>query len=297
MMKKPFFFKLFLFLSLFLSVLTSCSSDESDNSIDTKELTTAQTEFMDLLKSKYPTQVVQFNTETAIENAPFVTNQKLTFTFSSSGMLFIDTNPAKNDGDEIELLVFTISGKEYVWKDAKNDVSYALSLTTENFINEVNVFKTSTNTLYASLITVVTDIVTENPGENKIESYYFFTDDNIECAPVSQSKPLVSTVHIISKPCQSSSAALTFYFDLMKSINTGTYTVLASEGINVTPGAGKVTIVFYSHDSKTWFAQSGTVTVTTNSNDESKIDVTFKDLVMKAEDGTETTFTGQIIGV
>lgn len=133
--------------------------------------------------------------------------------------------------------------------------------------------------------------------ETKEGSYYFFEDDKLECTPISQSRPLVSTVGIISYPCQSSSAALSFYFDLMKVINIGSYEVLASEKINVTPGEGKVTIVFYSHDSKNWYAQSGTVTVTTNSDDSSKINLKFKNLLMKAEDGTETTFTGQIIGV
>ena len=104
-------------------------------------------------------------------------------------------------------------------------------------------------------------------------------------------------MHIISNPCQSSSAALTFYFDLLKVINVGTYNVSASNEINVIPGAGKLTIVFYSHDSKNWFAQSGKVEVTTNSDDPLKIDLKFKDIVMKAEDGTETTFTGQIIAI
>lgn len=133
--------------------------------------------------------------------------------------------------------------------------------------------------------------------ETKEGSYYFFGDDNIECAPVSQGKTLVSIVHIISKPCQSSSAALTFYFEVMQEIEVGSYEVLASESINVYPEKGQVSIVFYSHDSKNWYAQSGTVTITTNSDDSSKIDLKFKNLIMKAEDGTETTFTGQIIGV
>ncbi|MGY5355574.1 hypothetical protein [Wenyingzhuangia sp. IMCC45467] len=273
--------------------LSACSSEE-DSQLKETELTTEQKEFIALLKSNYPTQVVSFNTGTAIDNAPYASNQKLTFTFSSSGMLFIDTNPEKNDGDEIELPVFSINGNEYVWKDAGHDLTYALSLTAENYINEINVFKTSTNTFYASLVTIV---INENPSETNTESYYFFGDDNMECTPISQGKPLVSTVHIISNPCQSNSAALTFYFDLMKVINAGTYTVLASEGINVVPGAGKLTMVFYSHDAKNWFAQSGTVTVTTNSDDASKIDLKFKDILMKAEDGTETNFTGQIIGV
>ncbi|ANW94870.1 hypothetical protein AXE80_00540 [Wenyingzhuangia fucanilytica] len=287
---KNYLITVFTVCSFFLS---ACSSGE-DSQLKESELTIEQKEFIALLKSNYPTQVVSFNAETAIENAPYTSNQKLTLTFSSSGMLFIDTNPEKNDGDEIELPVFSINGNEYIWKDIEHDLTYALSLTAENYINEINVFKTSTNTFYASLVTVA---INENPSETNTESYYFFGDDNMECTPISQGKPLVSTVHIISNPCQSSSAALTFYFDLMKVINAGTYTVLASEGINVVPGAGKLTMVFYSHDAKNWFAQSGTVTVTTNSDDASKIDLKFKDILMKAEDGTETTFTGQIIGV
>lgn len=278
---------------LFTAFFYACSSGD-DSIKEELELTTEQKEFISVFTANYPTQTVSFNTNTAISGAPFVENQKITLTFSSSGMLFIDTDPDKNDGDEIELPVFTINGDEYVWEDAENDLSYALSLKADNFINKINVLRTSTNLLYASLKEV---IVGGNNGGDKTDSYYFFGDDNIECTPISQGKPLVSTVHIISNPCQSNSAALTFYFDLMKVINAGTYNVLASEGINVVPGVGKLTMVFYSHDSKNWFAQSGTVEVTVNAIDSSEIDLKFEGIVMKAEDGTETTFTGQIIGV
>ncbi|NIJ44181.1 DNA-binding beta-propeller fold protein YncE [Wenyingzhuangia heitensis] len=141
-------------LSLFLLlILSSCSKE--DSAMESESLTDAQEEFIALLKTNYPTQIVNFNTDTALIGGPFVENQKLTLTFSSSGMLFIDTDPDKNDGDEIELPSFDIDGKEYVWKDTSSDLSYRLSLKTDNTINEVNVFKTSNNNFYASLKEVV----------------------------------------------------------------------------------------------------------------------------------------------
>ncbi len=137
----------------------------------------------------------------------------------------------------------------------------------------------------------------QEPVTNSTESNYTFADDGMTCKPISQGRPFVSTVHVISEPCQSSSAALTFYFDLSKPIKPGTYKIKPSSEIDVLTGAGNTTMVFYNHKSKYWYAQSGTVTVSTNTKDATKLDVKWSNLEVSTNDGDKTTFTGQLIGV
>lgn len=76
---------------------------------------------------------------TANVGAPYTLNQKVNFTFSSSGMLFIDVDPAAANGDEVNIASFTLVGQEYVWEDTQAGFKYALSLTSNSEINEINV--------------------------------------------------------------------------------------------------------------------------------------------------------------
>lgn len=136
-----------------------------------------------------------------------------------------------------------------------------------------------------------------DPKTDSTESNYTFADDGMTCKPISQGRPIASTVNVISEPCQSRSAALTFYFDFLKVITPGTYKILSSSDVNTVPGSGNTTMVFYNHKSKTWYAKSGTVTVTTNATDTTKLDVKWTNLEVGSEDGDKTTFSGQLIGV
>lgn len=271
------------------SFFSACSSDDATMS---DELTPAQKDFIELLKSNYPTQVVSFNTDTAINNAPYAVNQKTIFTFSSSGMLFIDANPEKNDGDEIELPVFTISGNEYIWKDAEHDLSYVLSLTTENFINEINVFKTSTHTFYNSLKVDSGDI-----EEEKTYSYLLLPND-IECT--SQIKNKIATdqrlIAMTTKFCDGSQKSLNFNFKADADISVGTYEVQVTSMEEKNPAEGKVTIsLFFNGDN--YYGKSGSVTIKTNNTLNTLVDCVFEGLVLKNSNDDEIVISGQILGV
>lgn len=81
---------------------------------------------------------LQFTTSN--NGAPYNLNQVVRFTISSSGALFIDTDPDSNNGDEISIAEFTVSGTgEIIWLDIPGGFRYALSLTSSG-INEINVF-------------------------------------------------------------------------------------------------------------------------------------------------------------
>lgn len=109
--------------------------------------------------------------------SPYSLNQETTFTFSSSGMLFIDQDPAAANGDEISISIYTTEGDEFVWKDETNDLSYQLSLKQDNSINEVNVFKTSTNSFLGQFIPKV-----DNSGGSNLVAEFEgqYTVSNVE---------------------------------------------------------------------------------------------------------------------
>ncbi|MGY5351827.1 hypothetical protein ACXGQW_04570 [Wenyingzhuangia sp. IMCC45533] len=302
-MIREFLLKLFVLLISSTFMLTSCSSD-ADDSMSSEEkqeekqedgegdLTQAQKDFIEVLKSKYPTQVVNFNTETAIGNAPYVKNQKLTFTFSSSGMLFIDTNPEKNDGSEIELPGFIISGKEYVWKDVDKDLSYALSLKADNTINEVNVSKSSDNTFYNSL-KVSTD-------EIEVEKTYSFLllPGDIECTAQTRNKIETDQrlITMRTKFCDGSQKSVNFNFKADTDISTGTYPIQATTSEERNPDSGKVAVRLFI-DGENYYGTTGSVIVRTNSKGSTTVDCVFESLVLKNAKNEEIVISGQILGV
>ncbi|MDK1309711.1 hypothetical protein [Pseudoalteromonas ardens] len=67
----------------------------------------------------------------------YADGQKVRFTFSSSGMMFIDTDPEANNGDEMSLDDVMMEGSEYVYKD--DGFIYKVSVT-ETGLNEINLF-------------------------------------------------------------------------------------------------------------------------------------------------------------
>ncbi|WP_010135679.1 hypothetical protein [Ochrovirga pacifica] len=285
---KHYINKLFYFVAM--AVLMACTSDNGPES--EAGLTQNQQDFIALLKLKYPTQVVNFTTETAINEAPYAVNQKTTFTFSSSGMLFIDTNPEKNDGDEIELPVFTISGNEYIWKDTEQDLSYVLSLTAENFINEINVFKTSTNTFYNSLK------VSSDAIEVEKTYSYLLLPNEIECT--SQTKNKIETdqrlITMRTKFCDGSQKSLSFNFKADIAIATGTYQIQATNAEEKNPLEGNVAVSLFI-DGENYYGQSGTITIKTNNTLNTLVDCVFEGLVLKNSNDDEIVISGQILGV
>ncbi|QPB85440.1 hypothetical protein CWC22_020705 [Pseudoalteromonas rubra] len=67
----------------------------------------------------------------------YADGQKVRFTFSSSGMMFIDTDPEAGNGDEMSLDDVMMEGSEYVYKD--DGFIYKVSVT-ETGLNEINLF-------------------------------------------------------------------------------------------------------------------------------------------------------------
>lgn len=288
MMKKQLLFISLLFLTLFIG----CTSDGDNTLSETAELTKGQEDFIELLKSKYPTQTVNFNTETALASSPYVKNQKLTLTFSSSGMLFIDTDPEKNDGDEIELPVFSIEGNEYIWKDTANDLSYALSLRTDNTINEVNVSQTSSSTFYASLKEYTDGI------ETKKTYSFLLLPNNIECT--AQIKNKIETdqrlISMRTKFCDGSQKSLNFNFKADAAIGLGSYEIQATDKEERNPEAGKVALRLFI-DGENYYGVSGTVNIKANTTVNTLIDCVFDALVLENSDEEQLTISGQILSI
>ncbi len=86
--------------------------------------------------------IVEMEFSFANAGAPWALGTLMHFTFSSSGMLFIDENPAANDGDEIQIDSVELQGSEFIWEDAASGYSYALSMNGAA-INEVNLMQGS----------------------------------------------------------------------------------------------------------------------------------------------------------
>lgn len=126
-----------------------------------------------------------------------------------------------------------------------------------------------------------------------------FDDDNIVCTPIS-SNVSISTLGILSvimKPCQNSSSKLDGYFKFGGKPAAGTYTVIGTAGTfpniaNVPEG--QFTMVFYGHASEALFSTSGTIELTVNSDDATKLDMKWTDVVMEGVE-TTTKFSGNLV--
>jgi hypothetical protein len=80
---------------------------------------------------------------TANSGAPYAEGDQVLFTWSGSGLLFLDTNPEAEDGSEITLEQAGVTGSEYIWRDTDSGLDYAVSLTSANELNEINVLSGS----------------------------------------------------------------------------------------------------------------------------------------------------------
>lgn len=144
-------FKLTLLATIICSSLfISCGDDDSTEPETQQDQTANAT-----LPASVSGQVVNFTFTAAQPGAPYTLNQEVKVTFSSSGMFFLDSDPAANNGDEVNVASFTTVGNEIVWADAANDYSYALSFKADSSINELNVSQTSTSTFLGSFEPIV----------------------------------------------------------------------------------------------------------------------------------------------
>lgn len=125
-----------LYLLAFLFFLGSCSSD--DDSMDEPGLT-------------LPTAVSgsQHNLECSFANtgAPYPVGHQANFSFGSDGSLSIDFDPNNSNGNEVNVSSGSQVNNEFVWEDASGGYKYALSLTADDSLNEVNVFDLQDNFL------------------------------------------------------------------------------------------------------------------------------------------------------
>jgi hypothetical protein len=166
--RKSIAFYLLLSLAMFF---TACSDDDSE----TPTTNPSPSGSSGTLPSSVKGQVVNMKFTAPQAGAPYSLDQEVTFTFSSSGMLFIDENPAAKDGDEITISSFTKEGNEFVWKESSKDHSYALSLKADSSINEVNLSQTSTATFLGQFVPIASSsggaaLVAELEGSYTVSS-------------------------------------------------------------------------------------------------------------------------------
>lgn len=129
-----------------------------------------------------------------------------------------------------------------------------------------------------------------------------FSDDNMVCTPFFGA-PVISAQGILSvimNPCQNSSSKLDGYFKYGGRPMAGTYTVVGTAGtfpIATNIGATEYSMVFYNHYSSELYSTSGTVVLTVNADDNTKLDMVWTDVTMEAGDGYSVKFSGKFTGI
>ncbi|WP_125779221.1 hypothetical protein [Pseudoalteromonas rubra] len=99
----------------------------------------------------------------------YADEQKVKFTFSSSSMMFIDTDPEANNGDDMSLDDVMMEGTEYVYKDEQNGFVYRVSVTPTG-LNEINLFTMEKVLLGSFVAEGMTNLalVTSRAGEYRV---------------------------------------------------------------------------------------------------------------------------------
>ncbi|QTL37383.1 hypothetical protein [Pseudoalteromonas viridis] len=99
----------------------------------------------------------------------YADGQKVKFTFSSSSMMFIDTDPEANNGDDMSLDDVMMEGTEYVYKDEQNGFVYRVSVTPTG-LNEINLFTMEKVLLGSFVAEGMTNLalVTARAGEYRV---------------------------------------------------------------------------------------------------------------------------------
>ena len=128
-----------------------------------------------------------------------------------------------------------------------------------------------------------------------------FDDDNMVCTAYS-SNPSINAQGILSlvmNPCQNSGSKLDGYFKYGNRPTAGTYTVVGTAGSfpnTIGMGETEYSMVFYGHGSEALYSTSGTIELTVNADDDTKLDMNWTDVTME---GTETSvkFSGSFTGL
>ncbi len=116
-----------------------------------------------------------------------------------------------------------------------------------------------------------------------------------------QQHSLPELIHLNLDKCNGDTnrPTLTLNFEKSQTIGAGTYSVTSSN----TPGAGEVYIYAVKYNFTDWVASAGSVVVTQNADDDTKIDIELKSITMQNQNAEDTlnpatdTLTGYIIKI
>ena len=165
------------------------------------------------------------------------------------------------------------------------------------------VTNTTSGTATTGTTTSTTGTTTSTTGSTATKSSYTFSDDGIECTPFS-SNPSINAqgiLSVVSNPCQDSGGKLDGYFKYNNRPSTGTYTIVGTAGTfpnSFSLSDSEYSFLFYNHAGTTWYATSGTVTLTASSGDSTKLDMNWKDVTMTSADGSKTVkFSGTLLAL
>ncbi len=123
---------------------TACQKDEGVDFVDEPEPITLNNP--DLPANLSGTEVTLKFTNN-LGRAPFKFGQEALFTFSEFGEMFIDSDPNRFDGNEIEMSTLVLVGSDYQWEDTPSRHRYTLVLHADERIKAVNVSDLNDNLL------------------------------------------------------------------------------------------------------------------------------------------------------
>lgn len=128
------------YLSVFSLILLvgACSSDDGEDDLQEPSIT---------LPGPISGSTYNLVCSFANNGAPAQVGEEANFSFGADGSLNIDFDPAANNGNEVTVASGSQVNNEFVWEDSNGGYKYALSLTADDSLNEVNVFDLSENFL------------------------------------------------------------------------------------------------------------------------------------------------------
>ncbi len=132
-------------------------------------------------------------------------------------------------------------------------------------------------------------------GANEV----IFDDDNTVCTPYSSNLSINAQgiLSVVMNPCQNSGSKLDGYFKYGSRPVAGTYTVVGTAGTfpnTVGMAETEFSMLFYGHAAETLYSTGGTITLTENADDATKLDMSWTDVTMETAGGTSLKFSGKL---
>tara|TARA_B100001109_G_C18862541_1_gene474841 strand:- start:3647 stop:4210 length:564 start_codon:yes stop_codon:yes gene_type:complete len=144
-----------------------------------------------------------------------------------------------------------------------------------------------------------------NGGVNvTLSNSYVFSDDQIVCFPLDSTNMSINSnaiLSLVSRPCQNNSSKLDGYFKWQTRPTPGTYQVVGTVG-QLTSGfaldTNEYSMVFYNHGPATLYAVSGTIQISKNASDSTKLDMNWTNVDMAyGNDSSIIQFSGNLKGL